>query len=391
MKKIISLLLLVVTILSIATGCSSQNTKTDKESELGTKSDSQIMQKTTQHIDEIPNGYIGIYTVDDLMNSDYNRDANYILMNDLDLSSIDDWKGLVNHSIFDGNNYTISNLKSTTCGLFVLTNEIRNVILKDVNLNISKDSNDIGCLSSETQGGTIENCTVSGKVETNYVESLGGILGVLRKDSSIYNCKSYVDIVTKDGRYGVGGIVGMALSNTIINKCDFYGTINSSNDWVGGICGNTDDGNIQILGCSSQGDLIVDESGAGGILGIADDGVTIENCSFLGNIIDENVNSYCGGIVSGTYDEATIKNCYNAGKIESECIANIICTDLVSDLHISNCAYLSNNIGVTNTNAMFANCKDMTEEDMKDINNYPFDNIDEWENVNNSYPKYIGK
>lgn len=56
-------------------------------------------------------------------------------------------------------------------------------------------------------------------------------------------------------------------------------------------------------------------------------------------------------------------------------------------MQIRNCAYLKNNsYGITATNAMFANCKAMTKEEMQDINNYPFDNKNEWKIVNGSYP-----
>lgn len=88
-----------------------------------------------------------------------------------------------------------------------------------------------------------------------------------------------------------------------------------------------------------------------------------------------------------------IHNCYNAGKINIEGnnkkVGAITGSDKTDYLHIRNCAYLGNDsYGITSTNAMFANCKSMTEKEMKDINNYPFDNINEWKNIKSSYPIY---
>lgn len=81
-------------------------------------------------LDEVPEGWIGIYTVEDLKKVANNLNANYIVMKDLDLSSEENWIPIGNkenpfNGIFDGNGYTIKNMKINTtngyAGLFGCT------------------------------------------------------------------------------------------------------------------------------------------------------------------------------------------------------------------------------------------------------------------------------
>lgn len=70
------------------------------------------VETTTQlHETEVPDGYVGIYTVDDFEYIRTNPSYNYILMNDIDFSGVTEWKAPDIESIFDGNNYTINNYK----------------------------------------------------------------------------------------------------------------------------------------------------------------------------------------------------------------------------------------------------------------------------------------
>lgn len=401
MKRFINLLLLIVAILSIATGCSNQDTKTDTESETDTSVVSQISPKTTEHKNELPDDYIGIYTVDDLINSDYNRDVNYMLMNDLDLSDIDEWNGIVNSATFDGNNYTIYNLKSINSGLFKNARDIKNITLKNVDILVNDENvYSLACLSSTAQN--VENCTVYGKLEykTGNVV-IGGLLGSL--NGSMTNCKSYVDIVVRGFRVSVGGLVGISYKGSAIDFCDFYGSIDAVGN-IGGICGNVAEGDVTINASRNEGNICISEKSenndyVGGILGLSDNGVIVQNCSNLGNITDNYTHEYgyeYSGIVGYGYDKITIRNCYNSGIISTvdstHILSSITGCNSQYDLDISNCAYLSNdNISITPTNAMFLNCKAMTETELKNISNYPFDNINEWENTDNSFPQYIGQ
>ena len=378
------------------------------------------------HKTEIPEGYIGIYKVDDLINSGKNESANYIIMNDLDLSSVSDWEGIVNRGNFDGNNYTIKNLKSSTGGLFSYSENLMNFKLENININVVVDEvtssfMEIGGLTN--YGCALSNCSVSGNInvkiepknelsdyfplserdETYYI---GGIVGCesLSEDyiisscvnNAIINVENIVNRITR-----VGGVLGYGSGSVIDSKN--YGLIKvtsdaTQNSIAGGICGSSR--NCQR--CGNYGE-IYSAGIAGGVVG----GLTfatyeIDSCYNSGNILSdkhESLDSYlgeakgsCAGGIVGYIDSATegiIKNSYNVGK----CSGANNCGEIVGGryhyqgLDIKYCAYCGqNNIGLTGDSAMFADNKAMTIKEMEELSNYPFDNKElTWTNGTGEY------
>lgn len=197
--------------------------------------------------DTVPQGYIGIYTAQDLDNIRNNLSGKYILMNDIDLSGID-WDPIGDYDeinapddfskcfsgVLDGNGYTISNLKidkqnENNIGLFgnlygdynnydpqnCIGAEIKNLKLTNVNI---KGGNSVGAISGRIIGKAVfSNCSVEGEISgTNYVGSLCGggvftagasIVGTLY--TQIDNCSTKGKI---EGKNGVGGLVGLAFN-----------------------------------------------------------------------------------------------------------------------------------------------------------------------------------
>lgn len=341
-------------------------------------------------------------------------------MNDLDLSSIDNWDGINNNSIFDGNNYTISNLKSTVCGLFIDAKNIQNLSVIDIDITISKRKYDsIGSLAGRAYN--VENCNSSGAITVSKMDNfcnIGGLIGETG-EGTIKKCTCSVKInhSTSSFEHNIGGILGEcsdALSLSIEN-CEFSGTIHAKNAVIGGIVGKCHNEEVKISYTSNTGNLKCDYSSdsqyanimcIGGIVGYKNyNKAIIENCINTGTItgtmsgdIDINKNSskhkyYFGGIIGKSYSDLNIHNCYNSTIIDIQNnianIGGITGNEYPDGLYITNCAYLKeDSYGITSTKAMFENCKPMTENEMKDINNYPFDNINEWKNINNSYPVY---
>lgn len=428
--KTISCLLVAVLLLLLSTACS-KDSGTNSPSNNQEGENSSMSENTTEngpeHLIEVPNGYIGIYTVEDLQNSSLNTDANYILMNDLDLSSIKNWEGIDNSSIFDGNNYTVSNLKSTKSGLFISADTIQNLSVSDIDITIDDEtSQDIGGLANHAK--KVENCNSSGTItvsETHNFAYIGGLIGETWGDT-IKGCTSSVKISHTSTAYNtnIGGILGRFDHTNLTNNnylsienCKFSGAIRAKNAIIGGIVGYCNN-EIRISYSSNTGNLKGDYSAdskyadygscIGGIVGFKDYGsgnIIIENCFNTGTItgtigkdIDINQKSinhqfYFGGIIGNCHSDLNIHNCYNSTLVDIQNnianIGGITGNNSPDDLYITNCAYLQNDsYGVTSTKAMFENCKAMTENEMKDINNYPFDNINEWKNSANSYPIY---
>ena len=255
-----------------------------------------VVQQTT-----VPQGYIGIYTAEDLSNIRNNLGGNFILMNDIDLSHIDNWfpigyfrsisitpdyivtGGTFFFGTLDGNGFAIRNMNihrvpqpegegTRSAGLFgsTLQATIRNLAI--VEANISAGGGGFAGTATQT---TFENllfrgttngsgiagrstgissspiflvnntsfyaCAVEGRVNA------GGLTGVLAWSDDGFIERSYNRAqVTSRNRMGAGGLVGRLSvgddrNDTIINAAirNSYNTGMISSMWgdVGGLVG----------------------------------------------------------------------------------------------------------------------------------------------------------
>ena len=255
----------------------------------------------------------------------YPRDAYYKLMNDLDLSSVDNWEPIgtdYDHyfrGTFDGQGFTINNLEidrpdEQNIGLFSATMD--NAVIKNLNFqNVKIDAHSkIGTIVGENSGKII-NCHIGGapdydivRIEGEYSGFVGGIVGDNTTIGKIQNCS--VDTGNSDIRSvddTVGGIVGLNDGQIIwCNSTTGAGQIENSGgyeiDEVGGIAGFNSG---EIFQCYSKSRI--DGSWyEGGISGINDG--TILDCYYNGPRIDGDSK---GGIVGK--NNGTVRRCYATG------------------------------------------------------------------------------
>lgn len=227
----------------------------------------------------------------DKSNADFEaqqKGANAILLNDIDLEERE-WTPIGNYEtgIFDGNNYTISNLR-------ISKNSSGNAISSQ------------GFFGSVT-GGTIKNFTILGEVKTTDY-NVGGIAGSTSKDTILSNIIANVDVT---GNEKVGGIVGN--NSGIITNCYNNGNVTGVVELTGGITGFNDG---SIIKCNNTGDVSSSYDFIGGIAGYNSGNIKL--CSNSGNI--KSPGSYIGGIAGENltkYMDALISNCYNTGDITS--------------------------------------------------------------------------
>lgn len=235
-----------------------------------------------EELDKDENGSFIIKTYDDLctmaimVNSadEAYTKGSYILANDIDCSGETEWitpigiNSVPFEGVFDGQDYTISGLHSTTStditfGLFgaVKGGTIKNINLKDVNFDIVSDS-------------------IS--VATDLPDLIvGSVCGEIYSKALISNCTASGNISIQNACY-VGGICGYAY-DSVIEKCISYCNVDTNARYVGGVCGD------------SRG--------------------TIRNCANIGSVKCNN-SLWCGGITGGgSYYESTVSNCYNTGEI----------------------------------------------------------------------------
>ena len=133
-----------------------------------------------------------------------------------------------------------------------------------------------------TVKGKIQNLTVSGIINLGTkAGNVGGVAGYLDANGEIFNCTNEADI---SGKNNIGGIVGMG-SKAAINQC-----------------GNT--GTIEAVGSGA----------AGGIVGMAGSGTSVDNSYNRGNITAE---TFAAGGISGNTMGKSITKCYNTGNIKA--------------------------------------------------------------------------
>ena len=225
------------------------------------------------------------------------RTANAVLTADIDLEGRP-WTpigstGEANNNfrgVFDGQNYTIRGL------------------------NVEGGRAGLGFFG-EVRTGTVKNFTIYGEVVVNTeVDYVGGVIGSIcglngendleRNGAVIQNITSYVNLTAKvHGPGMIGGFVGYANHQSLIEQCSWYGTFDA-------------------------GEYRVD-SGAGGFIGKIQENtseVTIRNCAAYGTIktnyaknsFNNTPTIYMGGFLSfsNTGAKTTLENCLFAGKFE---------------------------------------------------------------------------
>jgi hypothetical protein len=181
------------------------------------------------------------------------------------------------------------------------------------------------CISSHIQFGK-STLNDDGTRPTITIDSVTGYIGLILNTIA----HSYITIINLhvDGSnstlgsgsgWVAGQNFGQGVTNNIIKNCSSEGPITS-----GGIVGSfsgSNGGNVQIIGCSSNGDII---NTCGGIVGVycAQNGgtVIIDRCYSKGIIGTGSTTNGAGGIV-GNYcgDNGTVRitNCFSTGPINA--------------------------------------------------------------------------
>lgn len=307
-----------------------------------------------EHLKEVPEGYTGIYTKEDLDAVRNDLAGKYILMNDIVFVKTDfnsggpyynagkGWEPIGTDTdsgftgIFDGNAYVIKGIVinrkgNTAVGLFGSNNgTIQNLGLTDSIMRASY----IGGIAG-LNNGTIQNCFQTGEVSGS--SWVGGIAGY-NNDGIISGCYNTGNVVGDTrGSGNIGGITGWNSGGTV-SECHNFGNI-SGPSYVGGISGlNNNMGTI--INCYNTGDIEVSSVWGGGIAGMNTSQGEITACYNRGNI---HGTSTIGGVTGE--NQASIKNCYNIGSIQG------------SGITFKNSGVIANcyNIGRTNAHGITEN------------------------------------
>lgn len=284
------------------------------------------------------------------------------LMNDIDMSSIENWDPLNPDEpydlgiVFDGGGHSLKNLKSKekhySSFFGVLYGKCYNVKFVDAEIVSASNSGagiiggyigtgekpaivseveasgiitcngkgqSVGGLGGNVREATIENCTVNVTVSNPMGDGVnrtatGGVVGkTLGSAVKIKNCvvRGIVEITKGVNNTYTGGIVGwQGDAGSEITGCEVYATVKSAGERVGGIVGHYQGGTLS--GCKFYGEVNAATQFAGGIAGITSSASVIENCLSAGKIV---CGTSVGGIVGKNENSLTIKCCESSSEI----------------------------------------------------------------------------
>lgn len=235
--------------------------------------------------------------------------------------------------IFDGNGYTISNLKLSatelnsgrdTTNAMGLFGYCDGATIKNLAVEIAETEGTINyvgglignCINNPV---TIENCYTTGNI-SNESGAAGGLVGYAKEVVTIINSSSSININSGNA---TGGLVGFTENTSIIDNCYAIGSINGGL-YTGGLVGaaiyNTTINNSYY----AVGELNADYSisaletiAIGGLVGLGNK-LNINHSYVDANITNLNPNnneSATGGLVAISYGNSTINNCYVKGNI----------------------------------------------------------------------------
>lgn len=285
------------------------------------------------------------------------------MMNDIDMSSIDNWDPLNPDGpydlgiVFDGGGHSLKNLKSKgkhySSFFGVLYGKCYNVKFVDAEIVSASNSGagiiggyigtggkpaivsgveasgtitcngkgqSVGGLGGNAREATIENCTVNVTVSNPMGDGVnrtatGGVVGkTMGSAVKIKNCvvRGIVEITKGVNNTYTGGIVGWQVdAGSEITGCEVYAKVKSAGERVGGIVGHYQGGTLS--GCKFYGEVNAATLFAGGIAGITSSESTIENCLSSGKIVCKN---NVGGIVGMNENTLTIRCCASSSIIE---------------------------------------------------------------------------
>ncbi len=241
-----------------------------------------------------------------------NLSGTYVLIENIDLSGMN-WTPIGSTSSpftgsLDGNGHTITiNIPSAPAsyqGLFGVIASSGLVNNLNVVINLTNDAGEYSGGIAGQNGGTIQNCSVSGTVSSTG-RWVGGITG--NNAGSISDCHS---TATVTGSSYVGGIAGFNTSGTCaITRCYATGTVHGTGIDVGGILGYCAGGTFSY--CYATG-AVSGQSSIGGLVAEVASG-SISNCYARGAVSGTGVQ--IGGLVGLANTGCTITNCYASGAV----------------------------------------------------------------------------
>lgn len=217
------------------------------------------------------------------------------------------------------------------------------------NVDIEGDGAVGGLVGITDSNSTIKKCFATGNV-TGSSDQVGGLVGTTYDSTNIENCYATGNV---SGIGNVGGLVGSGR-----NIADSYATgkVTGTNANVGGLAGKA----YEITSSYAKGDVINSGSYTGGLVGNVNNNSNITDCHATGNVTVTGSNQYVGGIVGNTAGNLT--NCYATGDITataSQYVGGLAGYSMNSNSTLANCYAKGNVSGRDEVGGLIGQCYGM--------------------------------
>ena len=223
----------------------------------------------------MPVGYTAVHDVTELQAAITGDPAgNYMLMGNIDLSSLSAPLAANFSGTFDGNGYTMSGLNISGGSFSGLFGNINGGTVKNLEINnasVTSTGNYNGILAGSVGASTIDNVHITGISSVTGFNNTGGLVGYADGASIIKDSDSSANVTGSDY---VGGFVGQ--NRAAISGSYATGDVSGSapNAWIGGFLGSNSattiitnsyaTGNVTAIGSFAQtGGFIGYNNGAG--------------------------------------------------------------------------------------------------------------------------------
>lgn len=216
------------------------------------------------------------------------------------------------------------------------------------NVDVKGNKSVGGLVGVASSFSTIKKCFATGNV-TGSADKVGGLVGDIY-NTDIENCYATGKI---SGTGNVGGLVGSGR-----NIADSYATgkVTGSGENVGGLAGQA----YEITSSYAKGDVINSGRYTGGLVGNLNNNSNITDCHATGNVTVTGSNQYVGGIVGNTAGNLT--NCYATGDITataSQYVGGLAGYSMNSNSTLANCYAKGNVSGRDEVGGLIGQCYGM--------------------------------
>lgn len=322
--------------------------------------------------------YKQIYTVADWKTMNQSPTENYMLMQDLDFINYGQDIVITNYNgEFDGNGYTIKNIKNVGNLITSLFNGTV-INLNIENLALEPTAANVGLIGTATNAKISNVHIKEGKIESDVLDTkiIGALIGNSTR-TTVQNCSANnmtIDI-ENCSKATVGGLIGQTygtnIENSYVQKLDLLTQNVASSDGIGGIAGNIT-GYSSIENCYTQGNMNVNTKNTGGIAGHVN-ASAITSC--YSSISIKSETDYVGGIIgnneTSTYEsiQTTSERNLSIGDIYSTINSDYIKRISGTQVEKNNYAYEEQKINGSISNEQMDAIL-LTTEELKNQNTY---------------------